>query len=421
MTDKNVLPRTVPVGKAPLHPWYKERLLIKYGKHTSNKQHPSGNLDARAWRFLKPGLDDFRDGYPPPVGDQNFTRIEKVISPACGRDTKAGKRLTKEQICFSKQNPQRQARRGHVAEVEYSLTQHPLALYPHLQECISPELFDQVVSILDPEMSMTSEAASFPTNMHKEHAYDYAEQSKRNTQDAPKPNGEINTMQSAMQNPYLHLRVKENSSKDDQLINGKQMQSPSLDEEINKVTKHLHDWVVSLDGESEDPTETTLFNLLASAFERTPSLVFPIRIVDPHNLPEELRNSVEDLHKATTPDTIRKAPESPKSHSGKAKVNYGAQSLGSKTWKTRNTDIPVQDPPTVTKDQEFSVIPSKLDEELKQSYTAQAFRKFIVNKGLREPEFICSLFSNEEQEQRRILSETDAFGSAFSSRGKLLL
>ncbi len=48
-------------------PWYKERLREKYiTKKPNNKEKL---LDARQWVFVKDGLDDFRDGLPPPHDD----------------------------------------------------------------------------------------------------------------------------------------------------------------------------------------------------------------------------------------------------------------------------------------------------------------------------------------------------------------
>ena len=48
--------------------------------------------------------------------------------------------LTKSQILFDKQLPQQRKRRNYIDELEYGLTQHPLALYPHLEEGMSPEV-----------------------------------------------------------------------------------------------------------------------------------------------------------------------------------------------------------------------------------------------------------------------------------------
>lgn len=50
------------------------------------------------------------------------------------------KRFTKHQICFSRLTPLQQQRREHINQIEYGLTQHPLALYPHLEESVNPEV-----------------------------------------------------------------------------------------------------------------------------------------------------------------------------------------------------------------------------------------------------------------------------------------
>ncbi|XP_036382758.1 protein FAM47E [Megalops cyprinoides] len=402
-----LLPGIAPPEKAPRHAWYKERLHTKYLKEKNNKQRLSGALDSRRWRFLKPGLDDFRDGYPLPVGEYIFTQTKEGTSPTVpgipghvgGTEQKPRKQLTKEQVCFSRKNPQQQLRRKHVAEVEYSLTQHPFALYPHLHECVSPELFDQILSLLDPEMSMDRDTAWFPISTDEEHAHDCPEHCENSFHDlaesgegrdtVPSPNVMQVDLQktddSRPKNPYLRLLTRENSAKEDQASKVKRVQSPSLEDEIKRVTKKLHDWVVSLGDESDDLSESTLANLFLSAFERKPSLTFPIRLVDPSSVPEELYSSAEDLHKVASPDTLLKGPGTMKRHSIKAKINYGAWSREPKTSRKRITDESVQDPTTTNKDQEFSAVVSKQDEELKQSYAAQAFKKFIISKGLREP------------------------------------
>ncbi len=70
------------------------------------------------------------------------------------------KRFTKEQACFSKSTPLQQQKRDHIEEIEYGLMQHPLALYPHLEESMPPDVFEDVVDILDPEMNMASDSES---------------------------------------------------------------------------------------------------------------------------------------------------------------------------------------------------------------------------------------------------------------------
>lgn len=36
--------------------------------------------------------------------------------------------------------PLQQQRREHVDDIEYNLTQHPLALFPHLEESLPPDV-----------------------------------------------------------------------------------------------------------------------------------------------------------------------------------------------------------------------------------------------------------------------------------------
>ncbi|XP_051980242.1 protein FAM47A-like [Xyrauchen texanus] len=126
-------------------PWYKERLQTKYLRDLSKKQQLSGALDGRRWRFLSPGLDDFRDGYPT-VHKELFTQCKCGIYPAVFGMPKHAcsvklpqKRLSKDQACYSKQNPQSQSQREFINAVEHRLKQHPLALYPHLESGMTPE------------------------------------------------------------------------------------------------------------------------------------------------------------------------------------------------------------------------------------------------------------------------------------------
>lgn len=125
---------------------FKERLKTKYLRDLRQKQQLSGALDSRKWRFLSPGLDDFRDGYPT-VNKELFTQSKCGLSPALfGMPNHAcsvkfsQKRLSKNQACYSKQNPQSQAQREFIDAVEHKLKQHPLALYPHLESGMTPEV-----------------------------------------------------------------------------------------------------------------------------------------------------------------------------------------------------------------------------------------------------------------------------------------
>ena len=50
------------------------------------------------------------------------------------------RRFNKDEICYARVTPLQAQRREHIDEIEYGLTQHPLALYPHLEECLPPDV-----------------------------------------------------------------------------------------------------------------------------------------------------------------------------------------------------------------------------------------------------------------------------------------
>ncbi|VDI69525.1 Hypothetical predicted protein [Mytilus galloprovincialis] len=158
VTDKKIRPQE----------WYKERLQTKFIK-SLKPTDTSKHLVGKNWLFVKDGLDDFRDGYPPPVEGDIILKGSKGPGPnikgsgenlSSVKQPAAKKRFTKHQICYSRQTPLQQQMRDHIDEVEFGLTQHPLALYPHFEENCPPDLFDMIVDLLDPEINMMSEEGS---------------------------------------------------------------------------------------------------------------------------------------------------------------------------------------------------------------------------------------------------------------------
>lgn len=49
-------------------------------------------------------------------------------------------RFTKHQICYSIKFPLAEERWNKLELLEYSLLQHPLALFPHLEKCVDPKV-----------------------------------------------------------------------------------------------------------------------------------------------------------------------------------------------------------------------------------------------------------------------------------------
>ncbi|XP_072521216.1 protein FAM47E [Salminus brasiliensis] len=413
MTDKTCF--TGLGENAPVHPWYKERLRTKCLKDPVKKQQLCGALDGRGWRFLNPGQDDFRDGYPA-LHCEPFTQPQCGIAPPvlglvkqARPATLLKKRFTKEQACYSKLNCLRQARRQYVEAVEQRLRAHPLALYPHLTSDLQPELFDDVLSVLDPEMRVKRE--SDPICFPKEEACSAGNVA---TCEGPKqkPSKEETklsicavSMAEGVKgcnsgNPYKLQEAKETKAKDGQMVSNKFLHSPSQDEDIKEVIKLFSDWAASLGGETTSLTESTIHMLFFNGFDS--------------QIPKELPTTGKDYsHSAKQKDS-----ELNKVCTSNVKTTYGAWYLDPKTWKKRPANEPLRDP-SVTEDLELELQPTEKDKELKQIHGTQAFREFIISKGLRMPRFLSSLFLEEEHEYRT--RGTDATASASTRKGTAML
>ncbi|TSM85975.1 Protein FAM47E [Bagarius yarrelli] len=395
---------------------YKERLRTKCLKDPVQRLQLAGALNGRRWRFLTAGLDDFRDGYPIPQAG-TFTLPQRGTEAAIfglshkpESERTSRRHFTKEQACFSKQNCLRQSRRRFVDAVEQSLRTHPLAIYPHLGSGMEPELFYEVLSVLDPALNVRIET---PLAKQGECSKGDVEQfeclqetlAEKTTERPDSLNFGLEEVKNPSWNPYKLKESKEIFGKEDQKISNKS----SLDEEINRVTKLFCDWVTSLGGETNDITESTILNLFASGSEKNPVLTFqdfgtdeqPEEMCGDHSPNLQLKDSV--LNKAYTPSK---------------KSTYGAWYLHPKTWKKRPKNEPLRDP-SVTEDCEFEQQLNEKDEELKLIYGTQAFKEFIVSKGFRVPRFLSSLLLDEEQENR--IKVTNAKASASTPSGSAMI
>ncbi|KAF5906627.1 protein FAM47A-like isoform X1, partial [Clarias magur] len=371
-----------------VHVQYKERLRTKCLKDGVQKLQLSGALNGHRWRFLTVGLDDFRDGYPVPKAG-TFTQPQRGteaaifgLSPKLEKSTK--RRFTKEQACFSKQNCLRQARRQFVDAVEQSLSAHPLALYPHLGSGMAPELFEDVLSVLDPAMHVRTETpVAKQDQCRKENLRPCEGLNKEaslelTTELSNSPVSRKDEVQTPIsRNPYKLREAKEIDAKKDgcRKISDKSLHSSSPGEEINKVTKLFCDWVASLGEETNDITESTILNMFASSCEKKPVITF--QDVGTNEKTEELSKDYSQNLQLKDTELNKVCPPS-------KKMTYGAWYLNPKTWKQRPANEPLRDP-SVTEDSKLEQQSTEKDEELKQTHGAQAFRQFVITKGLRVP------------------------------------
>ncbi|XP_075046068.1 protein FAM47E-like [Mixophyes fleayi] len=397
----------------PRHPWYKERLHKKFLKESNHKLNLSGALNGCQWKFLPRGVDDFRDGYPS-SSDTSYIASTKghvsVLQNAAVDEESAQKprkRFTKEQSCFSKLLPLQQTRKEYIAEIEYGLTQHPLALYPHLEEGLPPEMFEQIVDILDPEMRLRSASGSYeaiPEEEEEEYSTPPTEQQEVQSVKSRQASTRQSAMseQSRLRNPYTWLSKQEEPVKEEKKSKITQPYTPAPDERVKQVNKEFCDWVTLLGGEPCNVNESTIFSLFASGFDTRPALSVPIHVVELNNVPAELRMSVgvssrQCSAKISRSRNVHQSKESTYYPSW-VKTRYGAWYLDPKTWKKLKINDPLTDPDVEkkVKGMHSTMMLNQKDEDLLQLHGTVAFKDFIEKKGYRKPEFLSKIFPKND-------------------------
>ncbi|UJR26464.1 hypothetical protein I4U23_007794 [Adineta vaga] len=130
-------------------PWYRERIRMKY---------PS-NINTRNWKFVKDGLDDFRDGLPP-CHDDIILQPEKGLGPVLLSETRrikscvpnAQSRLSAHQKYFSREIPAAEKRRRTIDQYISSLLEHPVAFFDHFGKVLTPETYERVTRLFEAEL-----------------------------------------------------------------------------------------------------------------------------------------------------------------------------------------------------------------------------------------------------------------------------
>ncbi|XP_071787512.1 protein FAM47E-like [Asterias amurensis] len=417
LTDKKIREQT----------WYKERLKTKFIKG-KKRGDVSKTLQGGQWTFLLHGLDDFRDGLPPEVDGSIVVKGSKPqIEPNIKGDTKLKypeprsvnrHRFTEEEVAYLRTLPLQQQRRDHINEMEYGLLQHPLALYPHLEESMPPDIFEDVVEILDPEMNLDSEAGEDDFEEQFTNSYQETDPSEdKNRPASGSSDGSSN--ESKVRNPYRWLPRKEEQQKEDRKQTRRRSDSPSQDEHIKNVTKDFCSWVSGLGGDSNNVEESTIHSLFASGYETKPALSVPIHVVELTNVPQELRMSATVSQEEMPTQTLEQVEKTQKQLYGDyqpswVKMNYGAWYLPPKTWSRRRNDEPLEDPQEI-KDKEMSESKKKslsMDEQLAPLHGSKSFKEFVEKKGTRRPEFLDRVSQFQAQ------AEAEELAAARSERGR---
>jgi len=400
--------------------WYKERLETKYIKKLKpgERVNTSNTLN---WLFMKDGLDDFRDGLPPAVHGSDFLKSDKGPGPnirgefdnngANVKQPAARRRLSRYQTYYSNCTPQQQQRRDYINEVEHGLLKHPLALYPHLEESVAPELFEDIVDLLDPQFNIQDMQDGDMDLLEEVEEGQGGSEDNASMSSTRKPDGRRGSEDSdqilkdgtdglGVKNPYRWLPRKD-AKKDGKRNkdNKPQPTSPGEEEHIKKVTQEFCDWVTDLGGESNNIEESTITSLFASGYETKPALSVPIHVVELTNVPQELRLSAAvpppppPAKQSSLSDLPEKQTGTGEYQPSWVKFKYGAWYLPPRSWKKMDHTEPLMDPKQL-KDQETSEAKKKsnaLNQELASMHAAKAFSDFITKKSSRRPEFLVEV------------------------------
>ncbi|PAA71295.1 hypothetical protein BOX15_Mlig005114g1 [Macrostomum lignano] len=416
-------------------PWYKERINLKYSKATGPGNPGKVNV-GKDWVFVKDGLDDFRDGLPPITEGSVVIRNPNAgLGPALkSHNTGATPikqsvndgRYTKEEICFSKQTPLQRKQRQHISELEYGLVQHPLALYPHLEESVPPEVYDDIVDLLDPEMTLletegVDEATLLSADgQHQASTRHQEVQTSADSNGSGGATGERAKSSKSADGRHFYSWIKKReeaaATAAGRDADARPRQEPAKDPHIEKVTKDFCEWVASLGGEANNIEESTVMSLFASGYETKPALSVPIHVVELTSIPPELRQNIalppqrhQDREEAEMErEYLRRLGKEAgdSTDPGWMKFRYGAWYLEPETWRKLPAGQLLEDPEERkdTKQLEARQRAQEMNETLSSLHGARSFIDFMKKKDTRKPEFLTQvehIIARREAEEAR--------------------
>lgn len=269
---------TVKATPAKFQPWYKERLELKFSKSLGHRTL----LRGRDWVFIRSDVDDWRDGSP--SSEQLLIRNKSDLLPVLSSRTERPQRLKRKQIIrngktatlYTKEGAHQQMAKQLIQNLEQSLTNHPLALYPHLEKSVPIEMFDDVVELIDPDMKPTGseiEMASPPDSPLILQEKKSTRVEDANTLEKNSIIGE-ETEQAVQQTIYRWpmIGVVEESSNDDDHVETTSPSSP--DSKVEQVTKDLCRWMKNLNVEGGPSlNEEKIKELFTNDYESNVSLL----------------------------------------------------------------------------------------------------------------------------------------------------
>ncbi|XP_068797079.1 protein FAM47E [Struthio camelus] len=337
----------------------------------------SDSLNSQRWIFLKKGLDDFRDGFPPSSDNTIVYGTKRTVPIILKNNTLKSfgtaewkeRKKCKTQVCLSKLSPLQQARRNYVAQ-----------------------LLQEVIGVLYPEMHLSgkigyndSEQENQPLQMMQGD-----ERSKATDTQIPSLSKE-----SRGKNACIWLTKKKEVAAREKVA--KLNDFALIDENIKRATKHFCDWVMSLGGGNCNIDEDTLMNLFSTSCESKVTLPTPFHIGKLRNMQAEQPKSqeVSPLWAAVkSSHRIRHLPCHIKelSQPKQEKIRYGSWYLDPKMWRKWKGSEPLKALETAGNSlgngkHQFEKM------EIAQLHSTLAFNEFLERKGYRKPQFLLKMLA----------------------------
>uniref|UniRef100_A0A8C8Z0J6 Protein FAM47A n=1 Tax=Prolemur simus TaxID=1328070 RepID=A0A8C8Z0J6_PROSS len=365
-------------------PWYNDKLPSQcFAKHKNRLLKFPTSLNSRQWVFVKEGLDDFRKGCPPCEGlitrgpkEAFLPMISHRVPQPAPRTSQ--RKLSKDAGLLYTFSRVRQARKAFVDDIEARLTQHPLALYPNLEEDLPADLLLKVLEVLDPERKL-------------EDTWAYCEGKEKRTREPMK------LCKHHCRKAFLGPPRTPVSHPDD-LPQEETPATTVVPPDFLRYRRNLPrirsfcEWVGTFGITGID--EEFMVNLFDFDSEFTPTYV-PLRMKKIKDLTsvlkhsdklsemEEIQFSIEEL------DVERKLQKPPNPYKPDwVKMRYGAWYLKPKLCKKLINDEPLIDPKILLEAEARARKPDIIDE----LYGTIAFKDFIVSKGYEMPDILKKLF-----------------------------
>lgn len=342
------------------------------------KLNPS--LCSKKWTFIKAGIDDFRDRFPPQLTDFIVRRKPgpEPVLRGLPRDRSQKKqqnaqrnyditdKLTRQEVFFSRKIPAAERRRARIKELEKTLLEHPLMLLPGLEDGLAPELYDEVIDILDPGLLDTI------------------------------ANADLESLDSNYSTDNQIVPLNEYSDEDEIDYQGfdthnKRANCKTIDEKHEKKIKLLSrdfcKWSETLGPSGPKLEQETIEMLFAPSYNKHKS-TGAVQVVQLGTIPPELRAKAG--LQPVPPDPQAKLDDIHNTKQRAKFYRFGAWYLKPSSWRRMEKNEPLIDEEKVRKANNLQRKKRNdaMLEELASLHGTHAFRRFLLKTNRKKPDFM---------------------------------